>query len=209
MRMLYVVPIIHSPEDLGSLLDSASRLKRSLISDAGHENSAAAVRRFWSQLTDAMEGWQIEFETLTVYQDALPICEDALRGIEQQIIDELATKGSRNHQILQWLNARGAAILGTESPTLLIEEYQLMKESLTRELDSDDCESATSSLCEQQQKVLRSRDEFIARRIDMTLQDSQTGLIFLGLMHQLEEYLPSDILAVYPFGRPVRKVIRT
>jgi hypothetical protein len=209
MRMLYVVPIVHSPEDLGSLLDSASSLKRSLMTDGAHESSIAAVRRFWSQLTDAIESWQIQFETLTVYQDALPICEDALRGIEQQIIDELASKGSRNHQVLQWLKSRGAVVLGTESPALLIEEYQLMKESLAHDLESDDCESGSVSTRHQQQKVLQSRDEFIARRIDETLQDSQTGLIFLGLLHQLEDHLPVDILAVYPFGRPIRPFIRS
>jgi hypothetical protein len=202
MRMLYVVPIVHSPEDLGTLADVALSLRRSLVSDTTCDASQAAVRRFWADLTDTIESWNIHYASLTVYQDALPVCEAALSGVEQQIIDELASKGSRNHQILQWLRSQGAMIVGTESPALLIEEYQLMKESMMRELEGDESPSAASHRSGQV-AILRSRDKFIANRIDQTLRDSQTGLIFLGLIHQLEEHLPNDVLTVYPFGRPV------
>lgn len=205
--MLYVVPIIHSPEDLGSLSASADQLKRSATTHLNNASSNAAVREFWSELTDAIESWQIDYESLTVYQDALPVCEAELAGVEQQIIDELADKGSRNHQILQWLRERGAVVLGTESANLLIEEYRQMKELLEQPIESHDSESV-KNLQVSQTKTLQSRDRFIANRIDTTLRDSQTGLIFLGMLHEIDELLPSDILAVYPFGRPIRQPFR-
>jgi hypothetical protein len=43
------------------------------------------------------------------------------------------------------------------------------------------------------QLVLEKRDQFIAGRVDETLQAGEVGLMFLGLLHALERFLPPDI----------------
>ena len=57
---------------------------------------------------------------MRVYQDGLAVC-----GHEQKIVSELAGAGNRNHALLLKLQAQGATLMGTESPELLVEEYQL------------------------------------------------------------------------------------
>jgi hypothetical protein len=39
----------------------------------------------------------------------------------------------------------------------------------------------------------RNADRFIAGRVDETLKAGEVGLIFLGLLHRLERFLPPDI----------------
>ena len=40
---------------------------------------------------------------------------------------------------------------------------------------------------------IAERDAFIARRIDETLKEGETGILFLGMLHKVTEILPSDI----------------
>jgi pheromone shutdown protein TraB len=41
--------------------------------------------------------------------------------------------------------------------------------------------------------LLDSRDEFIAKRIDETLNQGETGIIFIGAYHNIKKRLPQDI----------------
>jgi hypothetical protein len=206
MRTLHVVPIIHTAEDLGSLAPAIELAKVKAGLSGSSSVSRRTVRDFWVTLQDAIEAWPLDASTLSVYQDALPVSHERLAGVEHQIIDELAAKGSRNHQILQWLRSRGARVLGTESPELLIEEYHLMKAAIERSLEDDHAPDAEAD--EQTRRLhaemLLKRDQFIARRIDQTLDVGACGMIFIGLLHRIEPHLPGDINVNYPFGRPTR-----
>jgi hypothetical protein len=42
--------------------------------------------------------------------------------------------------------------------------------------------------------MLPKRDAYIARRIGQTLQPGRTGVLFIGMMHHVESYLPADIV---------------
>jgi pheromone shutdown protein TraB len=42
--------------------------------------------------------------------------------------------------------------------------------------------------------LLDERDSYIARRINTTLGEGQTGLLFVGAAHQVEKKLPRDIM---------------
>jgi hypothetical protein len=109
------------------------------------------------------------------------------------IVRDLAVSGSRNHVILLDLVARGATIVGTESPALLLEEYELVQQLLVR-LAADDAHGPTAQDQELSGLVLEQRDRFIAGRVDETLKAGEVGLIFLGLLHALERFLPPDIV---------------
>jgi len=52
------------------------------------------------------------------------------------------------------------------------------------------------------QALLGQRDEYIAKRIDETLQEGELALLFLGLMHNVELILSKDIKLIQPFGKP-------
>jgi hypothetical protein len=130
-----------------------------------------------------------------VYQDGLPVC-----GREREIASELAGAGSRNHKLLLTLQARGAILMGTESPELLIEEYQLATAAFA---------SGASVRTEVRQKQLRGtllekRDRYIAERINGTLLAGETGILFMGMLHEVTRFLDPDILVVHPLRAPMK-----
>ena len=94
--------------------------------------------------------------------------------------------------------------MGTESTELLIEEYKLTKRILEagdvqKVLDIEAVHKATSDY------LLEERDAFIAARIDQTLQAGETGILFLGMLHNLDGRLSKDINVLYPMNRPFDK----
>jgi hypothetical protein len=91
---------------------------------------------------------------------------------------------------------RGATIMGTESLELLMEEYALVK----RIWDIPDL--LKRSRVEASQKasfdsLLKRRDQFIARRINDTLNPGETGILFLGMLHSVGDKLGGDIRVIY------------
>ena len=186
MRALIYFPIIHSPQDLGSL----SKAARELRSDAQENKYLDAVKQFWEIVSTTIEGLELDYSGLKLYQDGLPVC-----GKEKEIVAEVAELGSENHRLLQTLNKKGAVLMGTESPELLVKERELMMQMLIpTELKETSLESA--------QVLLNQRDEYIAQRINQTLQDNEMGILFLGLMHNIEAKLPEDIFLIEPLGKP-------
>lgn len=51
-------------------------------------------------------------------------------GEEEKIGKDLANSGSRNHKLLVRLIEKGATLMGTEAPELLVEEYESYKRLL-------------------------------------------------------------------------------
>jgi hypothetical protein len=45
--------------------------------------------------------------------------------------------------------------------------------------------------------MLRKRDAYVGRRINESLRPGRTGVLFLGLMHNIESYLAKDIVVTY------------
>lgn len=88
---------------------------------------------------------------------------------------------------------RGARLTGTESPQLLLEEYQLNCRILGVDPVVPNAASRAGGLREEARRLLESRDRFVASRIAETLQAGECGLVFLGMLHSLEGRLPPDI----------------
>ena len=88
--------------------------------------------------------------------------------------------------------------MGTESPELLVAEYQLASAELAagrvshRKIRPDRVRDT----------LLEKRDRFIADRINGTLGAGESGILFMGMLHQVARYLDSSIKVVYPLGRP-------
>ena len=107
-------------------------------------------------------------------------------GFEQEIVGELAKAGSSNHQLVVSLIDKGATLMGTEDPQLLIQEYQMQQHV------KDESYSHQSQI-EESIRLLEARDRFIVKRIDETLQPGETGLLFLGALHRLNTLKSTDI----------------
>jgi hypothetical protein len=176
---------------MGALSESVKKATLQRLGERVWRRKINLVSRFWSDVENTLNTLNLTYARTRVYQDGLPVC-----GKELDIVTELAKKGSPNHQILVRLMEKGATIMGTESAQLLIEEYHLIK----KVLESGNVKEATAMEIRQQAAgdLLRKRDEFIAARIDGTLRAEETGIIFLGLLHNPVVFLPKDIQVHYP-----------
>jgi len=180
---------------MGALQESVVQATIAKMGRAGLVRKASAIDRVWTEIEAAITTLELPFDRVRLYQDGLPIC-----GREVEIVTELAQAGSRNHQLLLRLMAQGAILMGTESGDLLVQEYQAAKQSLT--VRPPRSAGVAASRQAAGENLLRRRDQFIARRINDTLKPGETGILFLGLLHALEQYLQADINVVYPLHRP-------
>jgi hypothetical protein len=61
--------------------------------------------------------------------------------------------------------------------------------------------------------ILRQRDAFVASRIDTTLKDGETGILFLGLLHRVDELLKGEfevqhLIHSLPFRADVWRMLK-
>lgn len=82
--------------------------------------------------------------------------------------------------------------MGTESAALLLEEYELVKEALQL-LASGSTDNFREAHLNRRAALLQQRDRYIAERIGETLRPGETGMVFIGLLHSLRDYIPEDI----------------
>lgn len=199
-RKLIYIPIIHTAEDMGTLGASIRGKKLSTLGRQSLTRSSAMVEKMWEEIERAVVLLPLAEGTVRVYQDGLPVC-----GHEREIVSELAGAGSRNHRLLLELETRGATLMGTESPELLVEEYQLATTTFAPGT------AVRTNLRQQKLRdtLLEKRDRFVADRINKTLSAGESGILFLGMLHESAKYLDSDIEVVYPLGRPRTGQIRT
>ena len=187
MRRLIYVPIVHSEADFGSLTHSLRKRYIDRFGLSGWRERVKGIDALWQEIGRRVLALEIDFHKLKIYQDGLPIC-----GRELEIIRELARQGSKNHMLLMELAERGAAIMGTEDAQLLVEEYLRLRDGL--EGDSDKGDRAGSA-----EDTLSRRYLYIAKRIRETLGQGETGLLFIGLLHRVDEKLNEDMEITYLF----------
>lgn len=186
-RQLIQIPIIHTQADLGSISDSVRQLYVRTVGRNEWERRVKVVDEMWICIREEIERLHLPYGKVRLYQDGLPNC-----GREQEMASELAQAGSENYRIVMELMGKGAELTGTESPELLMREYEFAKE-VVNSLGS----GKTKDLAQRQRELsglmLEKRDRYIADRIDKTLRVGEIGLIFLGMLHSLADYLPADI----------------
>jgi len=185
-RTLVVVPVIHTLEDLGSIGQKV--MSTDSGSDAVKSEKIAAI---WERIADRIEHRHMDFKTIRLYQDGLPVC-----GQEMRIACDMAKKGSLNHRLLLRLVERGATIVGTESAALLMEEYKLIVNSMD---GGKPVAEPVAAPDEKFRTLLEKRDRAIASRIDDTLKRGETGILFIGMLHNVEKWLVDDIRVEHLF----------
>lgn len=179
MRKLFYISIIHTPDDFGSY---SAEVKKQCIAIYGiskwHEH-IKIVGKFWQYLREALLALPLDYKNVKLYQDGLPVCD-----LELEIVKKLAENENINYQILLELVKKGATIMGSEDPKLLIEERNLI------------IENGVTTLSNVYDDLMERRDSYIAHRIDTTLKDGEIGLLFIGALHKVSDKLPSDIQVV-------------
>lgn len=174
MRSIILIPVIHTAADLGSLAESVREHYVARQGPAGWEQRQRLVGRIWDEIRTKIGKLRLDYRKLRVFQDGLPVC-----GQELRIVEQLAEAGSVNHQLVLDLVRKGATLVGTEDPQLLIREYQMHVEQLGK-AGADHAAPAGAA------ELLEARDRFIAGRISETLLEDETGLVFLGAAHRLD-----------------------
>lgn len=190
MRLLILVPIIHTEQDMGSF---SEQVKQEYVQKHGlakWEQHREALHGVWSAIHQLIyqliEALALPYARVRLYQDGLP---DS--GCETAIVKEVASQGSKNHQLLLDLMQKGAKLMGTESPGLLIREYELHRAKHVAPSASEKADAAPA--IDQGRKLLAERDHYIAQRINDTLCADEIGFLFLGLAHSVEALLHPDI----------------
>jgi len=198
-RSLIYIPIVHTQADMGSLQEPIRQATVRKLGKKCWEEKVHWVDELWTEIEEAVENLDVSFDQVRLYQDGLPVC-----GREIEIVTELAKMKNRNYEILLRLIEKGAMLMGTESPELLLKEYERIKMILTLSGTSPVAIDA-AQLKESGDLLLKERDKFIANRINTTLQQGETGILFLGMLHSLTDYLDKNIHIVHQVFKSVKQ----
>lgn len=185
-RLIYV-PILHTRADMGSF---GSTLQKEFVEKFGLEKWKQHVREIdemWEGLKSRLDKLNLDYSKVRLYQDGLPLC-----GREMVMVKDLAAKGSKNYALLAELVARGAKVEGTEDPALLLEEYGFLQK-IAQATSNPEREEAIRAYQSNGTTLLAKRDTFIKQRIETTLKEGETGILFIGLLHKVDEALSVDI----------------
>ena len=186
MRRLICVPIVHAESDLGSLVDRVAEAYERRFGRRQWQKRVRAVQAWWRGIEKRIDGFGLDLGRVVLFQDSLPVC-----GKEREIVEDMAHRGSPNHLLLLRLVAGGARLVGTESSDLLLREYAQAKDLLEGRMyrQPDEARAAV----ERAAASLVARDRFIADRIGRTLRAEEIGLLFIGVRHAVDRYLPEDV----------------
>jgi hypothetical protein len=201
MRQLIYVPVIHSEADMGTVAEPHKKEFTDKFGVCVWNEHIKAVDEMWEGIRGRLSKLDVDHSRMRIYQDGLPLC-----GREMDIVRDVAAQGSQNHRIVVSLVQRGASLEGTEDVQLLLKEYQYIQ-AVNNELEPTEKQKKAKSLSTKRKWLLRQRDRFIAQRIDETLKEGETGVLFAGMAHGIDKYLPKDINVSYLIFRlPFRKL---
>ena len=186
MRKLIYVPIIHMGADLGSI---ANHVDKRGIAGFGEEfwsRHREAVSGFWDSISNYFAN--LEVKDFKIYQDGLV----ANGQVGQKIVEEAIKSGSKNYEIIDDLVKRGAILVQTEN-------FGLVKEERDRIVKITQAKTTAEKLIAYlkyrlaKNRLLKKRDNYIAKRIDETLNHGQTGILFMGAYHDIIPKLAKKI----------------
>lgn len=186
MRNLYVIPIIHMSADLGSIASTLNDKATAELTPELWQRHKEIVSDFWDSIGRFLDA--LDVNGFKVYQDGL--VADGEEGL--RIVIESVSQGSKNYEIVGRLLERGAVLVKTESLSLVKQEYNYITK-MTRSKSSKEREVAALRYKLARGMLLKQRDEFIAERINETLAEGESGILFIGAYHDVVHRLAPDI----------------
>jgi len=189
MKKLYLVPILHMSADMGSLASALDETAKSEFGQEVWQKHKGAVSSFWDSIGQFFDAMNVK--GFKIYQDGMVANgADGLR-----IIREGISQGSKNFEIIEKLLERGAVLVKTEDPVLVKQEYAYIAK-IAHSKSPKEKEVWALRYKVAQGRLLRQRDDFIAKRIEVTLGEGDTGILFIGAYHDILSRLPEDIQVV-------------
>ena len=189
MRELYLVPILHMSADMGSLASSLDETAKAEFGQEVWQKHKEAVSSFWDSIDQFFDA--LDVKGFKIYQDGMVANgADGLR-----IIREGIGQGSKNFEIIGKLLERGAILVKTEDLVLVKQEYAYIAK-IAHSKSPKEKEVWSLRYKVAQGRLLRQRDDFIAKRIEVTLGEGDTGILFIGAYHDVLSRLPEDIQVV-------------
>ena len=186
MRELYLVPILHMSADMGSLASALDETAKAEFGQEVWQKHKGAVSSFWDSIGQFFDAMNVK--GFKIYQDGMVANgADGLR-----IIREGISQGSKNYEIIGKLLQRGAVLIKTEDPVLVKQEYAYIAK-IAHSKSPKEKEVWALRYKVAQGRLLRQRDDFIAKRIEVTLGEGDTGILFIGAYHDILSRLPEDI----------------
>lgn len=188
MRKLVYIRIVHTAADMGSL---SKKLQEEIISRIGKdkwEENQKRILKFWDELEKELLELKLDLEHTKVYQDGLP----AEGEIGMKIVHTAAKLGSQNYRLIEKLVEKGAQIIATESPELLIEERNLLMD-MYNSPNLEEREKAKQRYEVRKEGLLLERDKYIASRINSTLRSGDNGILLIGAEHNAIPWIDKDI----------------
>ncbi|MFC1937292.1 hypothetical protein ACFLWY_01880 [Chloroflexota bacterium] len=189
MRKLYLIPIIHMSADMGSLASTLDERASDKLRPEIWQKHKEIVAAFWDAIGRFLDSLNVN--GFRVYQDGL--VADGAEGL--RIVREGITQGSKNYEIFGKLLERGAVLMKTEDLSLAKKEYNYIAK-VTGSKSRKEKEAASLRYKLVQGKLLKQRDEFIAKRIEQSLGEGENGILFIGAYHNVVPNLPADIKVV-------------
>ncbi|MDP3105874.1 MAG: hypothetical protein Q8M95_14860 [Candidatus Methanoperedens sp.] len=180
MRKLILIKIVHTSTDMGSMGEGLVKEGMAKIGREKWLENQRKIEKFWDDLEKEIDGLSLDYSKTRIYQDGLP-CGGEL-GL--RIVRETADKGSKNYRIVRKLIERGATVEATESPELLRKEYEHIKALITA-MTPEEKADAARRYDQIKDELLQERDAYIAKAIDISLKDDETGLLFIGAVHNV------------------------
>ena len=189
MRELYLVPILHMSADMGSLASALDETAKAEFGQEVWQKHKGAVSSFWDSIGQFFDAMNVK--GFKIYQDGMVANgADGLR-----IIREGISQGSKNYEIIGKLLQRGAVLVKTEDPVLVKQEYAYIAK-IAHSKSPKEKEVWALRYKVAQGRLLRQRDDFIAKRIEVTLGEGDTGILFIGAYHDILSRLSEDIQVV-------------
>ncbi len=186
MRTLLIAPVLHISVEMDTIQRLATKKGNSSLGTKLSEQHRQTISGYWENLSNCLK--EIPIEGLKIYQDGMPTDGDAAK----QITEEAVKNGSENYRIVAELLGRGAEIM-------LTEDFQLVKREKELLLGFSGSSNAIKKLGVylkywfRKKSLMKKRDEFIANRINKTLDGDEKGILFIGVTHNLISRLPQDL----------------
>ncbi len=186
MRRLYLIPIIHTSADMGSLALALEARATAELGQGIWQKHKEVVSDFWDSIDQFLQS--LDVKGFKVYQDGLVANGEEGLSIVRQGVSE----GSRNYQIVAGLLQRGATLVRTEDVSVVKKEYELIRKmAQAKSLRQREITALRYRLA--RGGLLAQRDNFIATRVNETLEAGETGILFIGAYHDVLPKLARDI----------------
>lgn len=187
-RSLYIVRIVHTPGDFGSLKD---------VIPTSDELELAAAKL----------GVEIDRKLKALYRSGViihKVFQDGMPDVPEEDRAKIMAKAQTpDYDVLRWLSSQGASVRGTEDPIALRKIYDALAEIKKAKSGFGD-EEALEALAEAKLNYancmavfMENRDNYMAQRIHSDLLPGETGILFIGAQHTVAQLLEKDVQILY------------